>query len=150
MLPNLRYTANVDESPEGAGVDQAANAGAADETDIPMRDGVPQRRASDRLLSGTATPADTQYQAGLYNAIRLLQGHLGHQAAPSAPAEPSAGVAPHQAGLGKPYSSEQLVGVLENLQAQALTQSQALISQNEGGLITAPQSIPPVSQQMLE
>ncbi|WP_051235020.1 DUF1631 family protein [Marinimicrobium agarilyticum] len=150
LLPNLHYTANLDESSEGSRGEDASAAEDAAQSDAPTRDGVPQRRASDRLLSGMATPADTQYQAGLYNAIRLLQGHLTQQAAPA----PNAGgaSAPSAAGASsvKPYSNEQLVGVLENLQAQALTQSQALTSQNESGLITAPQSIQKVSQQMLE
>lgn len=151
LLPNLRYTANVDESPG----EEASAQGEAAGGDVPMRDGVPQRRASDRLLSGMASPSDTQYQAGLYNAIRLLQGHLAQQAAPSAgssegTSEPGVGGMSHQPGPGRPYSSEQLVDVLQHLQAQALTQSQALTSQNEGGLVTTPQSIQQVSQQMLE
>ncbi|WP_286876426.1 DUF1631 family protein, partial [Marinimicrobium sp. UBA4509] len=79
LLPNLRYTALVDDSPQGAEPSEQPDAG----EEVPMKDGVPQRRASDRLLSGTATPADTQYQAGLYNAIRLLQNHIAHQVAPT-------------------------------------------------------------------
>lgn len=150
LLPNLRYTANVDETPEQGETPVKGNAGGGE---MPTQGGVPQRRASDRLLSGMASPSDTQYQAGLYNAIRLLQGHLAQQAAPSSGATfgPASGGAPHHPGVvGKPYSSEQLVGVLQNLQAQALTQSQALTSQNEGGLVTTPQSIEQVGQQMLE
>lgn len=154
LLPNLRYTALVDDSPQGPESAEETK-GAAE--DVPMKDGVPQRRASDRLLSGTATPADTQYQAGLYNAIRLLQNHIAQQVAPAGgtPAgsgpvgEPAAGATPHPAGGGKPYSSQQLVGVLQSLQAQALSQTQAAASQNEAGLITTPQSIQAVSQQML-
>lgn len=156
LLPNLRYTALVDESSQADGsgdVGRDSTEKGADDA-VPMKDGVPQRRASDRLLSGKATPADTQYQAGLYNAIRLLQNHIAHQA-PAGGVLPEAGPAGEPAvgdtpyATGKPYSSQQLVGVLENLQAQALTQTQSAASQNEAGLVTTPQSIQQVSQQML-
>ncbi len=161
LLPNLRYTALVDESPQRAGQNEGDEAGKSSEegadNGVPTQDGVPQRRASDRLLSGTATPADTQYQAGLYNAIRLLQNHIAHQVAPGggapvasgAASEPAVGETPYSTGAGKPYSNQQLVGVLQNLQAQALNQTQAAASQNEAGLVTTPQSIQEVSQQML-
>lgn len=158
ILPNLNYTAVVDESsgsgaePGGAENQQEANG------DIPTdSQGVPQRRATDRLLSGLTNQSGEKYQAGLYNAIRLLQGHMvqqqqaaGGQVPAGAATEPPVGSTPYHPGLAKPYPSQQLVEVLQSLQQQALSQSQAAIAQapNPAGL--QPQSIQAVSQQMLE
>lgn len=139
LLPNLRPTAQVDDSAQSP-----ANEGDAGPTAGVTEGEVPQRRATDRLLSGTATPADTQYQAGLYSAIRLLQSHIAQQLPADAPTS-SASASGEQA---KPYSHQQWVGVLQTLQAEALSQTQTAVASNEGR-ITSPQSIQAVNQQML-
>lgn len=151
LLPNLKHAPVVDDSSSSSA--QAPEPGRESEPTEPGA--TPQRRATDRLLSGTATPSDSQYQAGLYNAIRLLQGHIAHQH-PGAVQGPSGapqgaspgGAAPHS-GASKTYSSDQLVGVLQNLQSEALQLSQQSMAGNEAGLVTTPQSIQQVSQQML-
>lgn len=155
LLPNLKHAPVVDDS--GSSSAHSEEPGREGEPTEPGA--IPQRRATDRLLSGTATPSDSQYQAGLYNAIRLLQGHIAHQhpGAFQGPAGASEGALQsgataqpgHQSAAGKTYSSEHLVGVLQNLQSEALQLSQQSMAGNEAGLITTPQSIQQVSQQML-
>lgn len=155
LLPNLRYAPSANEG--GAPADTAAQSVAPDsEETVPEPGAIPQRRSTDRLLSGEGNPADSQYQAGLYNAIRLLQGHIGQQsgamATPSAPQagsdEPAIGSTPYHAGLAKPYSNQQLVNVLESLQGQALQTSQQALAQG-GGALAQPPSVREVSQQMI-
>ncbi len=156
LLPNLRYTATTTDGGATAPAEEQAIDPDPDEV-APEPGAIPQRRATDRLLSGEGNPADSQYQAGLYNAIRLLQGHLGQRAGVSAAAssvpqsgssEPTIGSTPYHAGLAKPYSSQQLVNVLENLQAQAWQTSQQAMAQ-EGGALAEPPSVREVSQQMI-
>ncbi|WP_341937583.1 DUF1631 domain-containing protein [Marinimicrobium sp. C2-29] len=151
LLPNLKHAPVVDDSSSGSA--QVPESGR--ETEPTEPGATPQRRATDRLLSGTATPSDSQYQAGLYNAIRLLQGHIAHQhpGAVQSPSGASQGASPSgtatHSGANKAYSSDQLVGVLQNLQSEALQLSQQSMAGNEAGLVTTPQSIQQVSQQML-
>ena len=156
ILPNLSYAAVVDES-SGAGdqAEGAENEQGAEESVPTDSQGVPQRRATDRLLSGLASQSGEKYQAGLYNAIRLLQGHMAQQQeiagqVPAANAtEPPVGSTPYHPGLANPYSSQQLVEVLQGLQQQALSQSQAAVAQSPNPGKLQPQSIQAVSQQML-
>lgn len=138
------------------------------------------RRASDRLLSGTLNPSDVQYQSSLLNAIKLLQAHITHQgqndqqsvfqAAPVA----AAGFAPRPAGAAgvypaasqspynqqpqqmssqnlRVYSSDQLVGVLDNLQTNTLAVTQQAFENTGVGVPTlAPQRVQEVSQLMMQ
>ena len=157
ILPNLSYAAMVDES-SGAR-DQTQGAQNEQGTDEPVptdSQGVPQRRVTDRLLSGMASQSGEKYQTGLFNAIRLLQGHLAQQqfAAGQIPmsgaTQPPVGSTPHPPELAKPYSNQQLVGVLQSLQQQTLAQTQAVAAQPHGGFANLqPQSIQAVSQQVL-
>ncbi len=139
------------------------------------------RRASDRLLSGTLNPSDVQYQSSLLNAIKLLQAHITHQghsgpqAVQPAPVA-AAGFAPtpvsgnaggvYQTASQSPYnqqpqqissqnlrvySSDQLVGVLDNLQTNTLVATQQIF-ENAGAAIPAlaPQRVQEVSQLMMQ
>lgn len=133
-----------------------------------------QRRASDRLLSGTLSQHDAQYQNSLLNAIRLLQTHVMQPNANVATAQVSVGqpvaasnysavnqvagavsstVAIHPASL-QVYNSQQLVGVLDTMQAQArhVTQTAVANAPEGSNLVTflAPQSVQAVSQQMMQ
>lgn len=154
LLPNLQYTAVVDESDVAPESDKRQE---DSQPEAPGREagGVPQRRASDRLLSGTANASDKQYQAGLYNAIRLLQSHIGHQPASGAPQpddiEPPVGATPYHPQLGQAYSSEHLVGVLQALQAQALSQSQQVLTSESDSPLAPPTpgSMQSLSRQLL-
>ncbi|HWV14916.1 MAG TPA: DUF1631 family protein [Cellvibrio sp.] len=129
------------------------------------------RRASDRLLNGSLSQNDVQYQNSLLNAIRLLQHHVTQPYADSmaaaTTAEPivasqysmvgsvagKASVAIHPASLHI-YSNQQLVGVLDNMQAQASSATQKALdnSVESGNLVTflAPQSAQSISQQMMQ
>ncbi|WP_347331763.1 DUF1631 family protein [Marinimicrobium locisalis] len=146
LLANLRYTAASEPSSKrpAAGASAVGHEAEAPSPDI----GTPQRRASDRLLSGMATSAGTHYQAGLYNAIRLLQGHLNHLVEPDGDAEgaapPTNGTEPHH----RPRNLEQLVSLLHDLQVLALTQSQG--SGSEARPLIASQPVRQVSEQVLE
>lgn len=153
LLPNLSYSASTSDAGSSANTPEPTIAPDPDEV-APEAGAIPQRRATDRLLSGEGSSADSQYQSGLYNAIRLLQGHLGQQPGTSAAApqgashEPVIGSTPYNSGLTKPYSSQQLVSVLENLQIQAWQNSQQALTQ-EGAILAQPPSVREVSQQMI-
>lgn len=151
--------------------------------ELPPQSGVEHRRASDRLLSGALNASDVQYQSSLLNAIKLLQSHITHQAqgahqaqqaAPQAPVV-AAGFVPHPAGASYPaaslapfnqqysaqagtqnlrvYNSDQLVGVLDNLQTNTLTVTQQAFEAAgtaTGVVNLAPQRVQDVSQQMMQ
>src|SRR5690554_603639 len=75
LLPNLQLLAAGGAGPESsAGASEATTSnytnGAVD------ADESRRRRASDKLLNGELSSGDVQYQASLFNAIRLLQAHL--------------------------------------------------------------------------
>ncbi|MDQ2076304.1 DUF1631 family protein [Marinimicrobium sp. ABcell2] len=150
VLPNLRYAAVVDDS--GPVEDVSAGQEAAPDEGSTEPQAVPQRRASDRLLSGVGSSADNQYQTGLFNAIRLLQSHMAQYAgapvsgAGDVDAEPTIGGTPYHSGLRQAYSSQQWVDVLQSLQVQALDVSSQAV-QSGGELM--PSSVQEVSQQML-
>lgn len=155
ILPNLNYTAVVDDSSGSEAGSGGAEYEQNPEGQVPTdSQGVPQRRATDRLLSGLTNQSGEKYQAGLYNAIRLLQGHMAQQPVPgqmpvAGATEPPVGSTPYHPGLAKPYTNQQLVGVLQGLQQEALNQTQALAAQSQSGATLQPQSIQAVSQQML-
>jgi hypothetical protein len=161
LLPHLRFapvvdraTAKEDAIPDGPSEqpDQAAD----ESQDDPHQR---QRRASDKLLTGTLSPNDIQYQNSLLNAIRLLQAHVTQQlpaiqvnqmlpgGAPSAiPAIASAPAANLQI-----YSQEQLVNVLEQMQAQAVAFSQQVLANHDSGAVAlAPQTAVDISRNMME
>jgi len=137
-----------------------------------------QRRASDRLLSGALNPNDVQYQNSLLNAIRLLQAHVTQQLPAlhagqylnatssgnqSSVNEPSAG-APTPAALGaiaasqsampahlQVFTQPQLVGVINQLQTNALSVTQqALAGHQSGPILLVPQTVAEVSRQVMQ
>lgn len=134
-----------------------------------------QRRASDKLLSGALNPNDIQYQNSLLNAIRLLQTHVT-QALPAIQAATFASqpvtaagqtalqpannqqvhptgviAAPQAAGNLQIYSQTQLVGVLEQMQTQALNVTQQALANHETGPVPiAPQTVAEVGRKMME
>ncbi len=104
----------------------------------------PQRRASDRLLSGHLNAGDVQYQASLLNAIRLLQAHANQQGAGQS--EQSEAVAQrvlvHEALQGERHAAAsqgevsaqifdnaQLVQILQELQVRTLQLTQQQVDQ---------------------
>lgn len=137
-----------------------------------------QRRASDKLLTGALNPNDIQYQNSLLNAIRLLQTHVTQLmpalAAPESVGSPQNGNAvgadaPAVSLMAPPSSSliaaipntppaqlqvldsNQLVGVLEQMQGQAYLLSQQ-ISANHASVASAIpiQTAADVSHQMMQ
>lgn len=134
------------------------------------------RRASDRLLSGELNPNDIQYQNSLLGAIRLLQAHVTKQlpalqatqylqAVPANDGHPVPGpigaagittmgtvaagqsVVPLQLQV---FTQPQLIGVIDNMQAQALnTTQQALAGHQSGPVALMPQSVTDVGRQMM-
>lgn len=176
LLPNLRFVPSSDASGHASSHEKNLQDDPLDvqANDVTADAAVTQhRRASDRLLSGTLNPNDAQYQSSLLNAIKLLQAHITNQTmamgaaapisapvlaagfTPGASAQPQASVA---AGAGQPsapqamkiYNSQQLVGVLNNLQNQTLANTQQAFEQAAVGAVTlVPQRVDDVSQQMM-
>ncbi|OZY83900.1 cell division protein FtsZ [Cellvibrio mixtus] len=130
-----------------------------------------QRRASDKLLSGALNPNDIQYQNSLLNAIRLLQTHVtqlmpaiqasgftgtiaqgGAPAANSAPANAPVAATPNTPPAQlQVYNSNQLVGVLEQMQGQAYHLSQQALADHDSGPVAIPvQTVADVSRQMMQ
>lgn len=134
------------------------------------------RRASDRLLSGMLNPSDVQYQSSLLNAIKLLQTHITHatggngaqqvaqQQTPVAAAGfrpvhgyPEASLTPPNQQRQQPnpqnlrvYDSNQLVGVLDNMQSNSLVFTQQAFANVGTGVVNlSPQRVDDVSQQMM-
>jgi hypothetical protein len=136
------------------------------------------RRASDRLLSGALNPSDVQYQSSLLNAIKLLQTHITHQTAGVGNAQqfaqqqapiaasgfrpahgyPEASLTPLNQQPQQPnpqnlrvYNSNQLVGVLDNMQSNSLAFTQQAFANVGTGVVNlSPQRVQDVSQQMME
>ena len=134
------------------------------------------RRASDRLLSGALNPNDIQYQNSLLNAIRLLQTHVtqalpaiqaanfapqamapdaaqnpAHQPAPPVSANPTPAAPTASPANLQVYSQTQLVGVLEQMQTNALSSTQQAFATHESGpLPIAPQTVAEVGRKMME
>lgn len=184
LLPNLRFVPSNDKAPVKA--DDAVQDDPSerhdqqpvDEQQQAEEDHQHQRRASDKLLSGSLNPNDIQYQNSLLNAIRLLQTHVTQQlpaiqaaqllspsvvdqvvngsaasgsavSNPAMSAVPAAPVAPN-ANL-QVYTQNQLVGVLEQMQTQAFTVTQQALANHESGPVPiAPQTVADVGRKMME
>lgn len=108
LLPNLRYTPGSEENPHAASAEEHLVDDPLDHNPLGELPPTPneqlQRRASDKLLTGTLNPADAQYQTSLLNAIRLLQSHIMHQAVPEGATVPGTVSAKSNSAL-QSYSS---------------------------------------------
>jgi hypothetical protein len=178
LLPNLRFVPNTDTGSHAAAGEQMIADESLDLNPIaqlpqdPVLDPL-QRRASDRLLSGTLNPNDVQYQNSLLNAIKLLQAHILHRGVEVGPGPQGPVVAAHYAtarsggelapGVAEApaayntqrdlriYDSQQLVNVLGSMQAHSLEVTQrAFQAVESGGVKLAPQQVRDVSKQMME
>ncbi|MDF3014599.1 MAG: cell division protein FtsZ [Cellvibrio sp.] len=180
ILPNLRFVP-ANDKPADQKAEEAVQDDPFERNDLPTdeqqqaeEEQQHQRRASDKLLSGALNPNDIQYQNSLLNAIRVLQTHVT-QALPAIQAanytsptvaagqavnsvlnavSPSAAIPPvtpvPQANL-QVYTQNQLVGVLEQMQIQALgVTQQALANHETGPLPIAPQTVAEVGRKMME
>jgi hypothetical protein len=160
LLPNLRFVpANDKPAEQKAGDvgqdDPFEREQPKDEQQQAEDEQQHQRRASDKLLSGALNPNDIQYQNSLLGAIRLLQAHVTHQlpaiqaAGYTAPAVPA--VASAQPANLQVYTQTQLVDLIENIQAQALTATNlALAHHDSGPLPIQPQTIAEVGRKVME
>ena len=170
LLPNLRFVPNsgeaktaqkerVEDDPVGREAMPSAEQSEEDEAQQH------QRRASDKLLSGALNPNDIQYQNNLLNAIRLLQAHVTQQLPAvqalqilraQSPAGPDAGGQPFHSEPIPPaslqvYSQPQLVGVLEQMQNQALDFTRQALAVNEAGPVAIQiQNAADVGRKMME
>lgn len=176
LLPNLRFVPNADSGASGSSAgeqmiaDDALDVSPIAPLSEPVIDPL-QRRASDRLLSGTLNPNDVQYQNSLLNAIKLLQAHILHRgteaelpghtqapvvaanyavAAPAASGVHEAPAAYHAQRDLRIYDSQQLVNVLGNLQAQSFERTQRAFQDATAGVRLEPQQVSDVSKQMME
>lgn len=181
LLPNLRFVPTsekpVGQKPEEALQDDPfeRNDQPVDEQQQAQDEQHHQRRASDKLLSGALNPNDIQYQNSLLNAIRLLQTHVTQalpaiQAAHFNPQSVAAGQAANSPAISSSvastatpavpsaapanlqvYTQNQLVGVLEHMQTQALGVTQQALANHESGPVPiAPQSVAEVGRKMME
>ncbi|HTF95310.1 MAG TPA: DUF1631 family protein [Cellvibrio sp.] len=170
LLPNLRFVPNsgeaktaqkerVEDDPVGREAMPSAEQSEEDEAQQH------QRRASDKLLSGALNPNDIQYQNSLLNAIRLLQAHVTQQLPAvqalqilraQSPAGPDAGGQSFHSEPIPPaslqvYSQPQLVGVLEQMQNQALDFTRQALAVNEAGPVAIQiQNAADVGRKMME
>ncbi len=164
LLPNLRFVpANNEKTGE------RKETGAFDTSVLPESElqadqdaEQHQRRASDKLLSGSLNPNDIEYQNSLLGAIRLLQAHVARQL----PAVQAVQVIRSQATASGPeqapptpvlpaslqvYTQPQLVGVLEHMQTRALNFTRQALASHESGPVAIPlQSAADVSRTMME
>ncbi len=167
LLPNLRFVPNAGEGKA------AATGGSADQGQDPLDATAEgdsadsqqfQRRASDRLLSGALSPSDVEYQNSLLGAIRLLQSHVAQQiptlsaaqftqAATMSPVAPvsswQAQAVPPQGASLQLYTQPQLVGVIEGMQANAVTTTEVLLANAGPATKVAVQSVADVSREMM-
>src|SRR5690554_2149128 len=142
LLPNLHLRAAGEQSAEVSEIGAFGQAGEALETDESRH-----RRASDKLLSGELSPGDVQYQASLFNAIRLLQAHLSQAGGPpeqSASVSVSAQTAPH---AEQELTNNHLTEVLQAFQSRVFLASQQ--NQNLTGELPS-QSVEDTSKQVLQ
>ncbi len=179
LLPNLRFVPGADQA-SAVGVaagdkvqddpfESPIDAAQVDaDSDAAMQQH--HRRASDKLLSGTLSPNDIQYQTSLLNAIRLLQTHVTQQI-PGGPGDGAgvdvpAGVAATAVATGpvpanpavnvntaslQVFSQAQLVGVLDNMQTQVVVQTREQVNEATPTHMTLmPQPVAEVSRQMME
>ena len=170
LLPNLRFVPNSSEAKAAQkervgdapfGREAVPSAEQSEEDEAQQH----QRRASDKLLSGALNPNDIQYQNNLLNAIRLLQAHVTQQLPAvqalqilraQSPAGPDAGGQPFHSEPIPPaslqvYSQPQLVGVLEQMQNQALDFTRQALAVNEAGPVAIQiQNAADVGRKMME
>ena len=157
LLPNLRFSAVIDKANAKEDGVQDDPSEQIDQSADQAQGQAHQRRASDKLLTGALSPNDIQYQNSLLNAIRLLQTHVTQQLPAlqamnqSVVSGPIPAVASTPAANMQVYSQEQLVGVLEQMQAQAVALSQQALSNHESGPVAiAPQNVVDISRNMME
>jgi len=176
LLPDLRFAHSNNSGSQNSSAPEVAesNQDAELNNDLPgaTTDSL-HRRASDRLLSGTLSQHDAQYQNSLLNAIRLLQTHIvqpnsavaaqanvgqpvaasGYSMVGQVAGAVSSSVSIHPSSL-QVYTNHQLVGVLDNMQAQARNATQTAFANTPEGsnlvAFLAPQTVQAVSQQMME
>jgi len=130
LLPNLQFTPDVDRSfipvSSGGGATDGRNSGTSENySPANPAQGVSNLQG---LVQGDAQNS-AQYQGNLVNAIRELQNHLAHESlipgAQGGSSGVSSAMSPSFASSGARtvpvYSSEQLVGSLQNMQAEALS-----------------------------
>lgn len=177
LLPNLRFVpANSDKLAAGR-MDDALQDDPSERNNGQQQVDAAhqhQRRASDKLLSGALNPNDVQYQNSLLNAIRLLQTHvtqalpviqsanfvhhaqvegqatntsLGPNGAIAAiSAVPTASPADMQV-----YTQNQLVNVLEHMQAHAFGMTQQVLANHDtGSMPIVAQTVAEVGRKMME
>ncbi len=166
LLPNLKC---VVVNQEGAAAAEQGAPVAETEGKNVMDESQPQRRASDRLLTGELSPGDVQYQSSLFGAIRVLQAHVNQHVAGSIPQAFTARQLLHASGMGngdpailntpvqpaQVLNNEQLVDVLQNLQVQALSTTQQVMAANPNPINLNLVALPPqtggdISVQMLQ
>ncbi len=179
LLPNLRFVSTPYDKTSFARPGEAVQDDpSARNDDQPHAEDAHQhqRRASDKLLSGTLNPNDVQYQNSLLNAIRLLQTHVTqalpaiqagnfiHQAGDTGSVASGAMLNPAiAAGAATPavpttspanlqiYTQRQLVGVLEQMQSHAYGMTQQALANHEAGPVPiAPQTVAEVGRKMME
>lgn len=155
FLPNLRFVVTHERS------DAAREDATAEQQVLDVQQH--QRRASDKLLTGALNPNDVQYQNSLLNAIRLLQAHVtqlipvtavadsadsslsSHITSSLVAAVPNTPPAQLQA-----FNSNQLVGVLEQMQGQAYLLSQQISTSHASVASTIPvQTTADINRQMM-
>lgn len=147
ILPNLSYS-------PAAGAGQGSLTQSVEPPPAPFAEPPPSglMPAPDPSL-----PSD-QYQGSLVDAIRLLQSQVAHYGAPVAGAAPGIGAIPAAmpatdaaaaAHPGAVYSSNQLIGALQNLQTQALSVTRST-GQGDDDLVEPlrPQTIATLSSQL--
>jgi hypothetical protein len=181
LLPNLRfiptssannsssYRSNDDEQLADDPFDSNALANLTEQVSADSTN----RRASDRLLSGSLNSSDAQYQTSLLSAIKLLQTHIiqqgvvANQQTAAQPPVTAAGYLANnspnlQADLSSTnrqvnsqplsvYTSNQLMGVFDELQGDMLILTQQNFSNTGSGVIeVAPQLARDVSQKVMQ
>jgi len=157
LLPNLQFTPDVDRSfipvPSGAGAIDGRNS-AATENFSPANPAQGVSNLQGLVQGGAQNSA--QYQGNLVNAIRELQNHLAHESlipgAQGGNSGVSSAMSPSFASGGARtapvYSSEQLVGALQNMQADALSITSAADFANGDLTALNPQGIATTSSQL--
>ncbi|MES2674955.1 MAG: DUF1631 family protein [Pseudomonadota bacterium] len=171
LLPELRFTPGNESDSRGNAAERGGDSLDVQPTTDSSLMNEDQRHVSDRLLDGTLSHNDAQYQSTLLNAIRLLQTHITQQhsipsesgptAAPVAAANFSAvgRVASNLPGrvVSTPqpllvYSNQQLVNVIDGMQERAYTATHQAFEGHVAGSVLAlvPQPVHQVSQQMMQ
>lgn len=166
LLPNLRF--NPSQASQGQQHAGGYAAGMDDEEPMPQPPSEielheqQQRRITERLLEGQLSSADVQYQTSLLSAIRLLQSHVSTQFPAFLAAQQVAQVGtvnPHAFSSVPPlvpanmeiYAAPQLVNVFENMQAQVLQQTQAMLQSDAAAMApVSKQTIAEMNRQVMQ